>query len=270
MIKQTQSPQANWEDMLFRGRNKQYGAYVLRQQYEGVTLRAWALASAVLVSLCMVPLVQAWLAGPPHVPPIYIDPGRQVIIENIRVKQPEQPEENAVARHAAPQGPTVEHTPTIVVPDEQAKPESTMPEQSAFVNNDPSTTTQTGTGGLATTPGTDGGIGTAAVAEEADPAPDVPHFVERLPGPVNLDALRKAMGYPAQAIEGDIQGNVIVRVLVDQTGRYIKHQVIKSPHSLLTKAVEAKIALLSFTPAMQGGRAVKCWVVVPFRFRLQN
>ena len=61
---------------------------------------------------------------------------------------------------------------------------------------------------------------------------------------------------------------MIVRVLVDKTGKYKKHVVLKDPHPILTKAVEKKLNMLQFTPGIQGGQPIKVWVTIPFDFKL--
>ncbi len=102
--------------------------------------------------------------------------------------------------------------------------------------------------------------------------PDINAFVfaEEEPQPVNLADIQKAIGYPQIARDAGIQGNVVVRILVDEKGSYNKHKVLNSVHPILEKAVEDKIAQLRFTPAIQGGKPIKFWVNVPFAFKLLN
>lgn len=104
------------------------------------------------------------------------------------------------------------------------------------------------------------------------PDPDTTSFVpiEQLPEPINLDEIRRRIGYPSLAKKAGIQGRVIVRVLVGEDGKYRKHVVRKSPHEILTEAVEKELPNLEFTPSMQAGKPVKVWVTIPFEFRLQG
>ncbi|MEL7340987.1 MAG: energy transducer TonB, partial [Bacteroidota bacterium] len=78
------------------------------------------------------------------------------------------------------------------------------------------------------------------------------------------------IGYPQIARDAGIEGNVVVRVLVDKRGNYDKHKIITQVHPILTKAVEEHIAKLQFTPAIQGGKPIKFWVNIPFNFKLLN
>ena len=76
------------------------------------------------------------------------------------------------------------------------------------------------------------------------------------------------IGYPSIAQDADIQGRVVVRILVDKYGRYRKHKVIKKIHPILAEAVEKEIDGLRFTPAIQAGKPIPFWVNVPFNFVL--
>ena len=102
------------------------------------------------------------------------------------------------------------------------------------------------------------------------PPPDPNAFVllEKEPVPLNLNELKKAIGYPPLALEADIEGRVILRILIDEKGQYKEHLVMKDPHPLLTKAVEAKIPMLKFSPGISHGAAIRVWVTIPFEFKL--
>jgi protein TonB len=91
---------------------------------------------------------------------------------------------------------------------------------------------------------------------------------DEVPRPINMDAIRKLIGYPAMARDAGIQGQVVVRVLVDKKGNYSQHKVMNQVHPLLVQAVEAHIAKLRFTPAIQDGKPIQFWVNIPFKFAL--
>jgi protein TonB len=95
-------------------------------------------------------------------------------------------------------------------------------------------------------------------------------FVQEEPKPVNMDDIRKAIGYPQIARDAGIEGTVVIRILVDEYGNYKKHKVTKQEHPILAKACEAQVGKLKFTPAIQGGKPIKFWVNIPFKFTLLN
>ncbi len=105
--------------------------------------------------------------------------------------------------------------------------------------------------------------------EEKDPDPMAYVVVEKEPQPINIDEIKKRIGHPPAAKEAGIQGKVIVRVLVGKNGKYERHIVIKSPHKILTEAVEKELPNLEFTPGIQAGKPIKVWVTIPFDFQLR-
>lgn len=105
---------------------------------------------------------------------------------------------------------------------------------------------------------------------EADTEPDVNAFlfVSEEPQPLNMELVRRSIGYPEIAREAGIEGQLVVRVLVSESGNYVRHLMIKKVHPILAEAVEAYLPALQFTPAIQNNRPIKFWVNIPFRFKL--
>ncbi len=102
--------------------------------------------------------------------------------------------------------------------------------------------------------------------------PDINKWMvtEDEPEELNLNEVKRAIGYPILAREAGIQGSVVVRILVNEKGYYVRHKVIKKVHPILSEEVEKHLPKLRFTPAMKDGNPVKFWVNVPFRFRLDE
>lgn len=89
------------------------------------------------------------------------------------------------------------------------------------------------------------------------------------PQPLNLDEVWKLIGrYPQIAKDAGIQGTVVVRVLVDKEGKYMRHVILRKVHPMLTSVVEKGLPALRFTPAMLHGVPIMYWVNLPFKFRL--
>lgn len=107
-------------------------------------------------------------------------------------------------------------------------------------------------------------------AEIADSIPGMHGFVllEKEPIPLNLDEIKQQIGYPKRAKEQEIEGKVILRILLDRQGRYNRHSLLSDPHSLLSQAVSSQITQLRCTPGIQNGKPVWCWITLPFDFRL--
>jgi protein TonB len=78
--------------------------------------------------------------------------------------------------------------------------------------------------------------------------------------------------YPIQALRADIQGTVLLKVLVDAGGRPMQVVVARSSGSrLLDDAARAHVlAAWRFHPAIRDGHAVAAWALVPVQFNLNR
>ena len=74
--------------------------------------------------------------------------------------------------------------------------------------------------------------------------------------------------YPEVARMAQVEGTVIVKVLVGPGGDVMQAQVIQSVHPLLNKAAIAAAYKCKFLPGKQRNIPVKAWMALPFNFRL--
>lgn len=86
---------------------------------------------------------------------------------------------------------------------------------------------------------------------------------------VDLGQLQRFVVYPDLARKTGVEGQVVVRVLVNTEGRPVRSTVESSDNSLLDKAAVEAVMKAVFTPAQQNGQPVHCWVSVPIHFRLR-
>lgn len=106
-----------------------------------------------------------------------------------------------------------------------------------------------------------------AADEDGEPSP-TDLFIGQEPVSLNLDSVKKVIGYPPVARENEIMGKVVVRLLVDKQGHVTKHVLLKDPHPSLSSAVTSHVYDLRFKPAVADGKTVMCWVTLPFTFML--
>lgn len=92
--------------------------------------------------------------------------------------------------------------------------------------------------------------------------------VDVVPECINLSSVRNSMDYPVIAVEGNIQGKVTARVLVNADGNVEKVGSLNGPEVFYDE-VKDKAKNLQFTPGLQNNKPVKVWVTVPFSFKLQ-
>jgi protein TonB len=76
--------------------------------------------------------------------------------------------------------------------------------------------------------------------------------------------------YPEIAVEGGVQGTVIVKLLIDQKGSVSKSQVVKPAHPALDRAVTNASIQWQFWPPRHGEEPYEMTVMVPVRFTLSG
>jgi protein TonB len=113
-------------------------------------------------------------------------------------------------------------------------------------------------------------IGQGVNIESREDEPGLEDFqaVEKEPG-FDYASLQKSVKYPDLARRNNIEGQVIVAALIGKDGKIIRTQVTESDHELLNDEAVKAVMRTSFTPAIQNGNPVTCWVRIPIRFRLR-
>ncbi len=98
-------------------------------------------------------------------------------------------------------------------------------------------------------------------------APDMYEFVPVEKEPyLDIKELQSRVEYPDIARRANVQGKVLVRVLVGKNGIPIKCSVQSSDSDLLEPAATKAIMKSVFTPALQNSQPVTCWVSIPVIF----
>lgn len=81
-----------------------------------------------------------------------------------------------------------------------------------------------------------------------------------------------APAYPIQALRAGVQGTVLLKVLVDASGKPVRVMIEHSSgwRLLDDAAREHVLAAWRFHPAMADGHAIEAWALVPVRFNLNR
>ena len=271
---------ADLDTMVFEGREQNYGAFKMRKKYNRILNRSMLIAALLFLSITGLPKVISWImpAGDAAVEATtttftIAEVDLPPVKREEEVKEPPLPPE---VKKPEPPAPVKTIAFTIIEPSPDPDPSATVTDMDSLLidtaaigNKDIDGKAFTGeipwedfdTTGF-------GGPGETVVINEKPKHTDF--FIGEEPRPINMDKFRKDCGYPAQAIEAEIEGKVIVRVLVDEEGKYLEHVVLKDPHPVLTKRVESKLNVLRFTPGIQGNKPVMVWVTIPVDFQLTN
>lgn len=94
-------------------------------------------------------------------------------------------------------------------------------------------------------------------------------FVDEIALPINGTAAIKAkVQYPRAALLAGLEGKVIAKVYIDESGKVNDVQFIKKVGGGLEDAVKKVLMDTRFSPALDDGRPVKAVTVLKFEFKI--
>ncbi|MBN2343080.1 MAG: energy transducer TonB [Deltaproteobacteria bacterium] len=76
--------------------------------------------------------------------------------------------------------------------------------------------------------------------------------------------------YPESAREAELEGVVVLEVLIDKNGRVVQVKVLKTPGGGLEGAAISAVRRSLFEPGIAGGKAVPVKIKIPYRFVLDS
>ena len=268
----------NWVDLVFEGRNKEYGAYVLRKDTGKRNLKSMLIVFAVIIAIMAAVAAKVAIenAFPKKVAmetDVELSKLAQKKEAKVEKKAPVKVEEQKVVEKVKS---SVKFTPPVIKKDSEVKPEEELKSQEDLNK------TKTAIGSF-DVKGNDEAGGEVLKAKEviAQPEPpkeeetkvfDVVEVMPSFPGgqAALFEWLSKNIKYPVVAEENGVQGRVIVTFVVERNGSITDVQVVKSVDPSLDKeAVRVVKAMPHWIPGKQNGSAVRVKLTVPVTFRLQ-
>jgi len=248
-----------FDDIIFRDRNKEYGAYDLRRRY----------ASTMSISLVAGLLIGASFFLVPYFAynPMEYEPGGRINViampDPDLLTPPAPPEAPAAPEIPAEAMNNLRLVPPEVVIDELASGEGVMAaDQLNQIISDG-----------AATEVFPGDLTAADPVAPVEPEPYV--IVQEMPSfPGGKDALMRYIMenvvYPPDAAANGIQGTVLLRFVVSSTGDVTRVEVTRSANPLLdTEALRVISTLPRWKPGKQDGNPVPVWFSVPVIFVLR-
>ena len=285
MAKEVDLSSREWCDLVFEGKNKDFGAYVIRTESPKRHNKAvlWTIIGAIIFGLLAFGFVKAnqyleerRLAAQGEQEEVLIDMSQEAEEpepENERV-EPEKP----ILKEEVLQ--SVKVTELAIVEDEKVKKEDEIKTQDELKE------TETAFGQKDNKEGTEDRNVTKTLKDEVvvekpvekpkEVKEEVFRSVEQMPQfPGGEAALMKYLqshiNYPPMAAENNVQGRVVVQFVVDKTGKVGEVKVVRSVDKDLDKeAVRVCKSLPKFTPGRQNGQAVSVWYTLPVTFKLQG
>ena len=273
-----------WCDLVFEGKNKDFGAYEMRttsvKRHNKAVL--YTILGAVLVVALAVSIakVQEYIAERQ----LADQAEQEEVLIDMETNEPDEPEQERLEQPEPEVLPeevlkSVKVTELAIVEDEKVKSEDEIKNQDELKETD------TAFGQKDNDKGTEDRNVTKTLKDEVvvekkteikQEKEEIFKSVEQMPTFPGGDAalmkyLSSHIQYPTAAAEKGIDGKVIVQFVVTKTGKVGEVKVVRSKdRDLDAEAVRVCRSLPDFIPGRQNGQPVSVWYTLPVTFKLQN
>jgi periplasmic protein TonB len=283
-MKATNNYSSDFLDILFDGRNKDYGAYDLRRSQDRRVRNAIiCTASLALVIMGGYVVSSRLQAAELRIP-------RTLVGDVITIRDIKQPKEKPVVTppppaHVSAPPPAAASiksvTPTIIA-DDKVRPEDEMPKLDSIGNKTIALATNAGDvdgadiGSLLGRPGGTGLVVEGPTGGNGRSRDTVFDFVEVMPSFPGGEAalarfLRDNVHYPNMAAENEVQGRIYVQFVVDWDGNITGVKTIGAQvgAGLEEEAMRVVKKMPKWKPGRQNGQSVSVSYNLPVSFHLQ-
>lgn len=274
-------PGNDFLDILFEGRNKDYGAYALRNRYDRRVRNAvMGTASIVLVVMGGYVLNNTLMARDIVDKPLSLVHELPNMIDVEKpLPDPVLPPPPPVQAVPPPAAPTVDFASLVVAPDKDVSPDEQPPrikdigdKAIGFENKDGDPNGRPE--GLDDLRGPTTGVVDVPVAPEREERFTFVEFMPEFPGgeAALMKYLSKNLRYPNMAQENGIQGSIFVQFVVNKDGSISEVKTVGAHKGagLEEEAVRVVSKMPSWKPGKQNGKAVTVIFNLPVTFRLDN
>ncbi|WP_162053621.1 energy transducer TonB [Pontibacter pamirensis] len=268
-----------FNNVVFKGRNQAYGAYVLRRVYSKHMTLAAIIATAIFSGALVAPLVESIFFADQvkYVKPVYeINEPFILVQPNLpKLSEPPKKEVIPVEPQQEKKVKTEKFVTTKVVADNAQVETATVPDQDLLskVNIGKNTIE----GDIPEVPGVTldeapaTGIATGKAEEASAEFIHVQEMPEFVGGDKALFAyLSKQMRYPAEAQRVGVEGIVVVTFVVATDGAITKAEIVKGlGFGTDEEALRVINKMPHWKPGKQNGRNVPVRYTLPIRFNIQ-
>ena len=252
---------SDFDDLVFRNRNREYGAYQLRKRYNKVLISGTVVATLIATAAVLIPFLAT-----PRSEQIIMGGGGFV---QVRMENLEPPPEEIYFPPVPPppegvkKTETVEYIPPVVVDSVFTDDKTQITNDAALSSQDSEVIEASGTG-----------FGDNLITGGEGSGLEEPLFiVEVMPTFKGGDEskfaqwVKKRTNYPQAAIDNKIRGTVYLTFIVEKDGSVSNVTVIKGVHPLLDKeAVKAISESPKWSPGLQRGQPVRVRFQIPLSF----
>ena len=272
-----------WCDLVFEGKNKDFGAYVIRTDSPKRHNKAvlWTLIGTIIFGFISFGLMKAnqYLEERK-----LVEQGEQKVVLIDMTNKADEPEPEPIEQEK-PEVRQNEELITYQATELQIVEDQNVNEEDEIMSQDERMQTDAIAGSVTNSEGTTNINNISeqikeVVVEDKKPVEEKPaeifKSVEQMPQfPGGDEALIKYLSshinYPPMAADNNIQGRVVVAFVVDKTGKVGEVNVVRSVDKDLDReAVRVCKSLPKFVPGRQNGQPVSVWFTLPGTFKLQG
>lgn len=282
MAKDVDLTSREWRDIVFEGKNKDFGAYKLRESSPARHTKAivWVVISVAIILVLLILSVSGVFSKPEEeqITTATVQEIAAVEAEEEEIEEEEEqfqmpePEEVVAPEEVANQQRV---TDLLIVEDDKLEDDKQVKNQEDVLENEAQA------GALDITEGTND-LNKMTIKEEVIAAPKVEEeqpmdiaMVEQKPEFNGGEAamykwLSENIVYPSAASEEGVQGRVVVEFVVGKDGSITNVRVLRPRHPALDKeAVRVVKAMPKWIPGRNNGQPVKVTYTLPVTFKLQ-
>lgn len=284
MAKDVDLSSKEWRDLIFEGKNKDFGAYKLRQGSESRHNKAFFYVLIGLVAVCL--LIFGYMKYEAYKTQKAEEEAKakleqQQKLAQMEAEKAEEKEEEVEqieieeVKPEAPQLATQLMTELLLTDtpkeDNEIKANADIQKDNSVM----STFTQAGSDDIDLIKEHKEEVVQEKPREEKKKEEVLTH-VEQMPKFPGGDAelykfISNNLNYPAMAIENNVQGRVVVQFVVTKDGSIGNVKVVRSvDRDLDNEAIRVCKKLPKFIPGKQNGQPVNVWYTLPVTFKLQN
>ena len=284
MAKDVDLSSKEWRDLIFEGKNKDFGAYKLRQGSESRHNKAFFYVLIGLVAVCL--LIFGYMKYEAYKTQKAEEEAKAKLEQQQKLAQMEAEKEEEKEEEVeqieieevkpeAPQLATQLMTELLLTDTPKEDSEIKANEDIQKDNSVMSTFTQAGSDDINLIKEHKEEVVQEKPREEKKKEEVFTH-VEQMPKFPGGDAelykfISNNLNYPAMAIENNVQGRVVVQFVVTKDGSIGNVKVVRSvDRDLDNEAIRVCKKLPKFIPGKQNGQPVNVWYTLPVTFKLQN
>lgn len=282
MAKDVDLTSQEWRDIVFEGKNKDYGAYVLRATSPARHTKAivWVLGAVAVILVLLILSVKGVFARPEEEEVVTATEQEMTTfdaeefeeeLQEEEIVLPPEPEEIIAPEEVAN---SQQVTELLIVQDEEIEEDKQVKNQSDVLENEAQLGTVDISEGV-------NDLNKVEVKEQVIAEPVVDDepvsiaMVEQKPSFPGGEAamytwLNQNIVYPPAASEEGVQGRVVVEFVVGKDGSITNARVVRTRHPALDReALRVIQAMPRWIPGRNNGQPVKVTYTLPVTFRLQ-